>query len=167
MDCATNPVDKLGTCQNEYITSIKNSIDSEKGVKVLYSPEVSHENGIKKPKAAEYYAKPCYVFAPHIQYPNSFKNFKCDECGECSLKSKGWQSNPIGRYVHDIDTSVYLVSRVYICSFCSKSGPKKTYSFNNLFHQLPNFIKVLFPFTLTQKSGYTDRLLSLLVTGCY
>jgi hypothetical protein len=114
MDCANDPKGKVGTCQKSFIQSIKkDKIESQKDVQVFYPTDPSFKNGIRKPKAEEYYRKSCYVFVPHIQFPSIFLALKCDQCGAACLKPKEWQSNPCGRFIHDINTSLYLVSYLY------------------------------------------------------
>ena len=120
--------------QIEYVNSIKKKVQNSPQARILYDADV-FENGSGCPNVEPYYRKPCMVFAPHIQFLAHFDKITCPECGKNqSLQPKEWASNPVARYVHDIDTSIYFVSYNYTCRFC---GDGKKLSFNHLYENLP------------------------------
>ena len=152
---------KISKCQEIYIKQLKEShLKNHADIRVLYPADSPYTDGVSQPKVNDYYRKPCMVFAPHIQFPEVFAKLKCVECKKCSLKPKEWASKPSARYIHDIDGSMYFLSYLYSCT-CST---KKMY-YQDLSDQLPDFMKLSYPFRLTTKSGYTDRLISFMVTS--
>ena len=124
---------RLSTTQEEFIKFVTDKSSSGQKTPLRLWHDIPLEflcDGSESivPNVNWYYSKPVFVFAPHLTWPKL--KLCCPECDQATISPKGWQSNPRGRYVHDIESSFYLVQYVYQCKNkeCIKNIESKSVS---------------------------------------
>jgi hypothetical protein len=119
-------------------------------IKKIYDPN----NNFNNDKETNY-LKPVILIAFDKQFPTEFENVKCKDC-HSQYTSDGWAGY---RHIHGLDSSYYIAQKNYECK-CSHLG-KRTAC--NLMPLLPPFFSLHYPYTLTQKSGVTNELITMMM----
>jgi hypothetical protein len=91
--------------QLKYISKIKNKISKKYSTVIEHFPCGDTSFG-KMPCVEDFYLKPVIVWAPHLMLHDTDKLLLCPDC-DGSVKSKGWQTNPIARLISGLNTSEY------------------------------------------------------------
>jgi len=97
----------IQTCQKALLESDENNI--------TYLPPM-YRNG--KPNVSSWYLKPVILCAPHIQFNTTIP---------CPNSNCGYGLTPIGwcnksRYVHDLNSGIYLSQFMYKCTSCESKN---------------------------------------------
>ncbi len=102
----------VNTIQREYCKSIQEI----EHIPIFWKNE-NYQTG--KPILSSFYLKPVIVLAPHLNFPNIL--LSCNACVTNNLIAKGWADDPIARYVHGLDSGMFLMQYKYHCPNCNTS----------------------------------------------
>jgi hypothetical protein len=166
---------RLSTMQEEFIKFVTDKSSSGQKTPLRLWHDIPLEflcDGSESivPNVNWYYCKPVFVFAPHLTWPKL--KLCCPECDQATISPKGWQSNPRGRYVHDIESSFYLVQYVYQCKNkeCIKNIESKAeYARilgNELLPKLPEWVKAHWPIgVMNDRIAFSASFMTYLTTA--
>lgn len=154
---------KLSAAQLNFIEQIKKEINAlvhngEKPPVWFYPPNVLAKGKVPLPQP--YWVKPVVVWIPHYQFPDAILRCPCGSESPCDgiVRPKGYPSD--FRYVHDMNSGVYLLQYQYVCK--QSSCGKKT---NSTGLQLPGNLNNLCPVILTHKSAVTRDVLTFITSA--
>lgn len=137
--------DKISESQHAFILQVVATLKKPGATKQIWHHPPSPLNTFI-PTAASYYVRPVVCWWPHLLFPGV--ELKCPKTGCLSgrpLKPKGVVPP---RYIHGMESGVYLSQYNYICETCNT----KTTAMDVV---LPGGLNFLCPVSLTHKSGFT------------
>ena len=172
---------KLSLHQERYIQKITSSTSkrnsSSNPLPLWHRPQLEFAfdgSTDKCPDVDAFYVKPVFLCAPHLTWPKL--HLSCPTCKQ-QLSPKGWQSNPRGRYVHDLIEPFYLVEYQYICKSSECTTPliknktevtqkEKKMLAHEILESLPDWVRAHWPIgAINKRSAYSISFLSYLTTG--
>ncbi|KAF7369576.1 hypothetical protein MVEN_00288100 [Mycena venus] len=120
----------------------------------------------------EYKTKPQNLVPDPLYYPDIFVwllkslmpkdfNFRCIFCGSANMSDYGWNRNPVARWVVNLDSCYFILSRRVRCESSSCHKSRSLYE-DKLLAQLPKHLANKFPAFLTHRSGIDKKVLTLI-----
>jgi hypothetical protein len=144
---------KANEFEMEFIEKVKGFVDSGNDKRICFDPDNVYRGG--KPKPSHFgYSKRVYVVSPH----QTFGQTLVCECG-ANLAPRSWEEP---RRAQELKGCCFLLQRCYHCKTCNS---KKTAMEILKSKNVPDFIKIAYPFTMLSKSCLCDDFVTFVTTS--
>jgi hypothetical protein len=176
----------ISSSTKAYLDQLRNQISEKYGIgdknkvapcteplPIYFDPDKEYMKDLmissdKVPDATNFYLRRVYLIVPHLNFPRCKSEIICSKCNN-PMSSKGW--NKDARTIHDIYGSCHLLLFRYTCSNQTCTELTKEYHCYSMKDDLinykidmPKYFRELYGIQVTSKSGYTNRLMQLIIS---